>query len=603
MAAGIGEETLPRFLDPWAPFLDAIASELALRLTRAGSATVPPVLLDQFDLTSSAERDVALPLHRWAELANVPANELAQRIAVDFPSVPGLRSISAEGAYLNFAVDPEWLTQQTLTQVLALRDHYGHAPSTAHSISVEHTSANPTGPLHVGRVRNGIIGDSLARVLRAAGGSVTTEYYVDDLGRQAAMLTWIWSKPESEWPEEIRSALASVPVTGASEKSDHRWGRPYPLVSAYLKTHPDAAAEVTELIRRLEAGDPPPNHHEIAQTILDGMLASLARLGIRFDHFVWESSLLTDTSVEAVVARLKAAPHAIQEANGAWALDTSSYGLPKERAQLIFLRKDGSTLYLTRDVAYHLSKFHRFSRVIDVFGQDHLLHARALNAMLNEIGESRRPEIVIYQDITAHGGGRMSTRKGSGVWVDDLLEEATERARAAVLARREDLDEQRVHAIAESVATGAIRYHILRVGPEKTVAFRWEDALSFEGRSGPFLQYSYARASSILRKSGVDPAGPLEFAAEQLRTAEEVALIKVIASFPRVVQYVARTNHVHALAGFAHELADQFNRFYHSVPVLKSEAERPSRLALVVASRQTLGNALDLLGVDRLDTM
>ncbi|MFZ0891234.1 MAG: arginine--tRNA ligase [Thermoplasmata archaeon] len=593
----------PESGDPWAPLLDAISAELAVRLTAVGAPSVPPMLLDQLDLTRSAERDVALPLHRAGGIAKIPADDLARRIAADFPVVPGLRGVSCSGAYVNFIADPVWLTQRTLSLIFARGEQYGHADPSGRSISVEHTSANPTGPFHIGRVRNGIIGDTLARVLRAAGAKVTTDYYVDDIGRQVAMVTWIWSKPEHEWPSEIRSALAASPATEHPEKADHRWGRPYPVVSAYLKTHPDAAAAVGDLMRELETGHPPAQHNEIAQSILEGMLASLARLGIRFDRFVWESSLLTDGSVETVVGRLKAAPHAVQEENGAWALDTASYGLPKERARVIFLRKDGTTLYPTRDVAYHLEKFARYARVIDVLGQDHQLHARTLDAMLQEIGESRRPEFVIYQDITAPEGGRMSTRKGSAVWLDELLDEAVDRARAAVLARREDLPEDRVNAIAESVATGAIRYHVVRVGPEKAVTFRWEDALSFEGRSGPFLQYSYARASSIVRKAEAGATAIPAFSADRLGHPEELALIKVLASFPRTVQYVARSNHVHAIASYAHELADQFNRFYHAVPVLKSGDERPSRLALVMASRQALGNALDLLGVDRLDTM
>ncbi len=589
--------------DPWAPLLDALATELALRLTAAGAPTVPPVVLDQLDLTNSEERDAALPLHRWGATAKIAADELARRIATDFPPLPGLRGTAASGAYINFAADSLWLTGRTLSLVLAKGDRYGHSLPSAQSISVEHTSANPNGPFHIGRVRNGIIGDTLARVLRASGATVTTEYYVDDIGRQVAMVTWIWSKPESEWPAEIRAAVAATPPGANSDKPDHRLGRPYPFVSTYLKSHPDAAVEVGKLMRELEAGHPPAEHHAIAQSILEGMLSSLGRLGIRFDQFVWESSLLTDGSVEAVVARLKKAPHAVQEENGAWALDTSSYGLPKERAQVIFLRKDGTTLYPTRDVAYHLAKFARFARVIDVLGQDHQLHARTLEAILNELGEPRRPEFVIYQDITAPQGGRMSTRKGSAVWLDELLDEAVDRARTAVLTRREDLSEEQVRAIAESVATGAIRYHVVRVGAEKAVTFRWEDALSFEGRSGPFLQYSYARASSILRKSEIEPGDPFRFSADQLGHPEEVALVKIIARFPRTVQYVARTNHVQAVAGYAHDLADQFNRFYHAVPVLKSEVERSSRLALVAAARQTLGNALDLLGVDRLERM
>jgi arginyl-tRNA synthetase len=132
--------------------------------------------------------------------------------------------------------------------------------------------------------------------------------------------------------------------------------------------------------------------------------------------------------------------------------------------------------------------------------------------------------------------------------------------------------------------------------------FRWEDALSFEGRSGPFVQYSYARASSVLRKGGVTEP-PYPFDAARLAHPEENALVRVLARLPRVVAYAARSSHVHSIAGYAHDLADQFNRFYHAVPVLNSGAERESRVALVAAVRQALGNSLDLLGIAPLEAM
>jgi arginyl-tRNA synthetase len=521
-------------------------------------------------------------------------------IAAAFPASAAVRSVVAKGAYVNFTLDPGQLTGATLGLVLSRGVSYGHSERTDTPACVEHTSANATGPFHIGRVRNAIIGDTLARILRATGTPVTTQYYVDDMGRQAAMITWIWSKPREDWPETVQAAVEGHEAPG--EKPDAHRGRPYPAVSAYLKEHPDAQAEVADLVRQVESGTPPPRHRELTQAILDGMLESLARLGISFDEFVWESDFLRDGSVGRVLERLHSAPHAVREDNGAWAIDTSSYGLPKDSTKVVFQRGDGTSLYVLRDVAYHLSKFARFSRVVDVLGQDHQLHARTLDALLAELGESQRPTFLIYQDITVPDGGRMSTRGGSAVWLDHLLAEALDRARREVLARREDLPEADTERIAEAVATGAVRYHIVRVSPEKPVVFRWEDALSFEGRSGPFAQYSYARASSVLRKAGREH-GPYPFDGRQLTDPDEAALIRVLARFPRTVANAARSMHVHAVAGYVHDLSDQFNRFYHAVPVLRSGTERESRVALVAAVRQTLGNALDLLGIPRLETM
>jgi arginyl-tRNA synthetase len=586
--------------DPWAPFVAAVVRGLAPALQRVAPTGSWTALEDLLELEGGPEGEIAFPTFRAAAAAKLPPPELAQRLAAAIRPDPALRSVSAKGGYVNFRVDPIQLVDRTVSGILARGPRYGHAAPVPRATCVEHTSANPTGPFHIGRVRNAIIGDTLARLLRAAGRSVTTQYYVDDMGRQSAMITWIWTKPRDAWPESIRTSVDGEEAPG--EKVDRHRGRPYPAVSAYLKERPEAAAEVAELVRRLESGTSPPEHHALAQSILDGMLASLARLGIRFDEFVWESTFVKDGSVDAVLKRLRAAPHAVQEENGAWAIDASTYKLPKDSARVIVQRGDGTSLYVTRDVAYHLAKFGRFPDVIDVLGQDHQLHARTLAALLAEIGETRRPEFLIYQDITVPEGGRMSTRGGSAVWLDQLLEEALERARKEVHDRREDLSEPDVQAISEAVATGAIRYHIARVAPEKPVVFRWEDALSFEGRSGPFVQYSYARASSVLRKGEVD-SGPFPYEASRLQGIEELALVRVLASLPRVVGQAARTSHVHSMAGYAHDVADQFNRFYHAVPVLHSGDDRPSRLALVAAARQTLGNALDLLGITRLETM
>jgi arginyl-tRNA synthetase len=586
--------------DPWGPFEAALLKQLGAALSAVGTPSPPEALRSLVNWEGGPQGDAAFPVHRLAAEANLPPAEFADKLFDVIRPLGDVESVTALGAYLNFVADPSKLTERTLNTVFGLGANYGHWPPDSDPACVEHTSANPTGPFHIGRVRNAIIGDTLARAMRAAGTPVTTQYYVDDMGRQAAMITWIWNKPLAEWPEEIRGAVDGT--APADEKPDAHRGRPYPAISAYLKTHPEAAEEVAKLVEQLESGSAPPSHRALAEEILGGMIASLSRLGISFDEFVWESDLVRNGAVGTVLERLHHAPHGHQEENGAWAIDTTEYGLPKEKTNVVFQRANGTSLYISRDVAYHLSKFARFRQVVDVLGQDHRLHALTLQALLAEIGEPRRPEFVIYQDITVPDGGRMSTRGGSAVWLDALLFEAVERARKEVLARREDLPTGEVEHIAEAVATGAIRYHIVRVAPEKSVVFRWEDALSFEGRSGPFCQYSYARAASVLRKGEME-APPYPFEAGQILDPEETALVRVVARLPRTVLYAARKGHIHALAGYAHDLADQFNRFYHAVPVLSSGAERASRIALVGAVRQTLGNTLDLLGISRLEAM
>ena len=591
----------PASPDPWEPILSDVLDGLEIACRGAGVSTERGVLEALLDRDGGPQGDLALPVHRLAASARRPPPDLAEAIAMAWPGAAGVESVRADGAFVNVRVSTERLARETLGRVALRGARYGGADGPGPTTNVEHTSANPTGPLHVGRVRNGIIGDTLARVLRALGIPVTTQYYVDDLGRQAAMVTWIWSKPPESWPAEIAAAAATTPEP-AAPKPDVQYGRPYPYVSAYVKTHPEAQAELQQLVQAIEEGHAPPLHRELAEKVLAGMVATLARIGIHFDTFVWESSLLTDGSVEKALARLNELPTSVPEENGARALDLSRYDLPKESARVVYQRGNGTSLYVARDVAYHLHKLAAYERVIDVFGQDHRLHARTLEAFLNELAEPRRPVFLLYQDITAHGGGRMSTRGGSAVWLDELLDDAVHRATAEVRDRWEALSPEEVGHIAEAVGTGAVRFHIVRVAPEKPVAFDWEEALSFEGRSGPFVQYAYARAGSILRKSGAaDPLAGVDPRA--LTTEPEGALVRAIARLPRVLRGIARTHHVHTLAGYAHDLADEFNRFYHAVPVLSAGPERASRLALVAAAHRTLGNVLDLLGIEKLERM
>lgn len=586
--------------DPWTPLTEAILRQLESLLRPAGTLSTREVLEPMLSPNEGADWDLSFPLHRYARAFDESPGDLAGRLQASFGPNEGLAETLAVGPYLNFRADRTWMTERTLRSVLQRAGAYGGLAPQPTRVCVEHTSANPNGPFHIGRIRNAIIGDTLARVLRAAGYPVTTQYYVDDLGRQAAMNTWIWSLPPEAWPPEVRATLEGADA--ASEKPDHYLGRPYPAVNEYLKTHPEADAEVQRLTHVLESGDTVGPHRDLVRRVLDGMLASLRAIGVTFDSFVWESDLIADGSVAEVIRRLHAAPSAVREENGAWAIDASGKGLPQESARIIVTRADGSSLYATRDVAYHLQKFAKFDRVVDVLGSNHLLHAQVLRILLKSVGEAREPEFVMYQYITAAEGGGMSTRRGTAVHLDDLLEEAVHRAAEEVRKRRTDLPADQVDSIASSIGAGAIRYHILRVAADKTVAFRWEDAISFEGRSGPFAQYSYARASSILRKVDPPAAAPT-FDPGLLTMPEEWSLVRRISRLPALVAYVARSRHVHALAGYAHSLAEEFNRFYQEVPVLKAGRERDSRLALVAAFRQTLGNCLDLLGLDRLDRM
>jgi len=503
---------------------------------------------------------------------------IAAELAVTLSNNPALQTIRIEskGPYINFHTGDDFISE-TISR--AILPGYGNLPRQPERIVLEHTSANPNGPLHVGHIRNTIIGDTLARSFRKAGHPVEVQYYVNDMGRQIAIVVWGFTNPDS------------APLEG--EKGDHHTARVYIAANRKIEQDPAIVAEVDRFMQKVEKGD--------AETVslfrnavsecLDGFRETLACLNTRHDRFVWESDFIRNGDTSRVIARLQRQDECHED--GKLWIDLSAAGFEKE---YVLRRSDGTTVYAARDLAYHIWKGRNFNRVIDVLGADHKLIGSQLIATLKLLGE-RTPEIVYFEFVSLPEGS-MSTRTGKFISADELIGEVTRRAYDEVSARRDDLDEEARRAIARSVAIAAIRYDIVKISPEKSTVFDWKEALDFERQSGPYIQYAHARACSILGKAGdFEPAFALSM-------ESEIALAKHIAKFPWVLANSVRDLRPHLIATYARELADLFNVFYQFEPVLKSEGEtRKSRLTLVLATRNTLREALETLGIEALATM
>ena len=547
-----------------------------------------------------------------ATLASSVAFRLAGEVGAPPPSVAAdvadaidpagcnyVDRVDSQGPYVNFYVSTAYYAD---TLEAGRASDYGSLPPTGRSVVVEHTSANPTGPVHVGRARNPIYGDAVARVLSYAGHDVETHYYVNDAGRQIATFTWAYETfDESALPDPER------------DRADYDLVRYYRKGNEFLESGDDDAvaaadAEIADIMRGLEAGDDETFERvaAVVDGVLGGMRTSLGRLPAEFDRFVKETEFIRNGDADDVVDRLQASDHAVYDED-AWQLDLSSFGIDND---LVFLRSDGTTLYTTRDLAHHEWKFDNYDEAVTVLGEDHRLQADQLEAALELLGhDTDALRQTFYSWVNLPEGG-MSTREGTGVDLDDLLDESIERAREEVEARLDsrgrddDLDDDDLDRIARQVGIGAVRYDIVSKQPTKGITFEWERALDFEAQSAPYVQYVHARCCGIegeAAAAGIEPTTDVS----KLGSDAERALLAEIARFPAVIEAAAEGLEPHVVATFARSFAEAFNAFYRECSVLNadSDAVAAARFGLVEAARHTVANALDALGIEAPESM
>ncbi len=571
--------------------MDRFKSEVENAVTEALKAMGADMQFET-EVPPTDAADLAVPCFLMSKALRKAPKDIAEELASKIQPSGLIASVSALNGYLNFKMDGVQLINGTLNDVLTMGDRYGSHPAKNIKVNIEHTSTNPTGPIHVGRARNPIIGDTLARCVDMCGYETSTEYYVNDVGKQVVILTWgVNNLSKEEVEEDIRNRGAE----DDRDKTDHKLVAYYRLANRKMEEDPEVQEQIGSMLRKFEAGDAEVISivRKTAEVMLNGLKETLANIGVTLDTYTWESKFIADGTAREIVENLKKSKYAGHEDDGAYYVDLKDFGVQGKNTKFTFTRADGTTLYTTRDLAYHMDKFKRADRVIDVLGEDQKLGSKQLCSALEILGCDKKPEAMFYSFVSLPEG-KMSTRKGVVVYLDDLIDEAVSRAYEEIKSRRSDMPEERMREIARIIGVGAIRYNIVRVQPEKQLVFKWNEALNFDGNSGPFLQYSHARACSMLRKAG-------EFKdtvdASKLTDEFEVKLVKIISKFGSIIESAGELRRIHMLPAYGHELASAFNQFYASVPVLNSDEERDARLTLVKCSKIVLKNVLTCLGM------
>ncbi len=548
--------------------------------------------------------DLALPCFPFAKRLRMAPAEIAEQLAQHVAEHPAIGEVSGVNGYLNIRANPAWIVEQLMefgTQ--------GSHPSPNRSVLIEHTSANPNGPFHVGRARNAILGDTLVRLHRLFGNDVTAEYYVDDMGKQVAVLAWALEHLSAE---DVEAQLVGrEPVNPSWKgKADHERVRWYQAAQA-LRQGEEAAEEIEKsigtMVHASENGDEDvlASFQAAYQPVLEGMLSTLGRLGIHFDRFTKESIFVTNGDVGRLMERLGTLEINGEADNGAQYLDLGARGL-KGKTEFFYRRGDGSSLYATRDIAYHMWKWTQGGDLINVLGEDHKLQAKQVGMTLEELGE-QRPEVVFYSFIKLPEG-KMSTRRGNVVFMDDLLEEAKEQAAVVVRELRPHYEDEKIATIAEAVGTSAVRFNIIKVSPEKGFTFRWEDALTFEAGSAPFIMYSHTRACSI-RKRVESEVGPINTVLKGNTEPENefsnglVALLRVLAVHQDRVEKAVNDHRPHLFAEHMLHLANAYNAFYRDCHIITDGEVNGFYLWLSELARSIMKDGMEGLGLVAIEEM
>ena len=507
-------------------------------------------------------------------------------------NVPEVDGFNVVKGFLNISLSNLFWTE--LFGAIAADPDFGQLPPTGRNVMVEFSSPNTNKPLHLGHIRNNLLGDSVSRLLAASGEHVIKTTLVNDRGVHICKSMYAWQK---------RFNGATPESTG--KKGDHLVGDCYVAYAQMEKEDPSVLDDVHAMLVKWEEGDPEVRAlwQKMNGWVFDGFEQTYKALGITFDKVYYESQTYL-LGKELVQKGLDMGVF-VREADGSVWCDLTADGLDRK----LLLRSDGTSVYITQDLGTAERRFseYKLDSHVYVVGDEQNYHFQVLKLILGKLGFPWADQIYhLSYGMVELPEGKMKSREGTVVDADDLIEKMYEEAKATSeeAGKLEGLTEAEKDSLYRMVGLGALKYFIIKVDPKKKMLFNPKESIDFNGNTGPFIQYTHARIKSILRKAeerGITP----RIAEGIALNPKEMRLLKILNAYPRKIAEGAAAFSPAVIANFAYDLAKEFNQYYHETPILGEEdrALLEARLVLIGTVARVLRKAMGILGIQLPDRM
>ncbi|MCX4264484.1 MAG: arginine--tRNA ligase [Muribaculaceae bacterium] len=528
--------------------------------------------------------------------------EIGQWLVENEPAVAAFNTVKG---FLNLVIAPSYWNDMLRT--IETTENYGTVAPTKESplVMVEYSSPNTNKPLHLGHLRNILLGSSLSNILEAAGNRVVKTNIVNDRGIHICKSMLAWKK-----------FFNGATPESCEKKGDHLVGDCYVAFDKHFKAEvkeliakgmsEDEAKEASplmqearQMLRLWEEGDKEVRElwSRMNQWVYDGFDASYKRMGVGFDKIYYESRTYLDGKAKVLEGLEKGL--LTRDPDGSVWADLTDEGLDRK----ILLRSDGTSVYMTQDIGTAKQRFDDYDidKMVYVVGNEQNYHFQVLSILLDRLGFKWGKDLVHFSyGMVELPEGKMKSREGTVVDADDLMEEMVTNARqvSQELGKLDGLTEEQIADIAETVGLGALKYFLLKVDPKKNMTFNPKESIDFNGNTGPFIQYTYARIRSVLRKAAEAGYSATDYASVE-PNEKEISLIQSLTDFPETVKLAARNYSPALIANYIYDLVKEYNQFYHDCSILKEEnaSVRSLRLALSDAVASTVKTGMGLLGI------